>query len=112
MTKSLILYCSFNYVQGEVLFPDFVWRVCKKIHFGYFVFIWWQTDKKTRKLAAELQGSTLLIKSDPIILQHRSQWSISKYMLFCSLASAKSKYPRILDFRFLHGYLRIDDTER
>ena len=31
----------------KMLFPDFVWRVCPKIlDLGYFVLIWWQTDKK------------------------------------------------------------------
>ncbi len=51
--------------DSNVLFPDFVWRVCrpKILDFGYFVLIWWQTDKKTCKKSwpdAQLQGPVYL----------------------------------------------------
>ena len=45
--------------QVKVLFPNFVWRVCRKfldLIFVYFVLIWWQIDKKQeRNPEAELQ---------------------------------------------------------
>ncbi len=40
---------SVNITQIKVLFPNLVWRVCRKFYdFGYFVFIWYETDKNKK----------------------------------------------------------------
>ena len=40
----------------KVLFPDFVWKICRMLDFGYFVFFWWQTDKKQEILKQGCKG--------------------------------------------------------
>ncbi len=73
----------------EVLFPDFVWKVCRKcyISVGYFVLILWQTDNSKREILkqscknlfiwTELPIIWLIIGSDIFNIELRSQWSIS-----------------------------------
>ncbi len=39
----------------KVLVPDFVEGLPKILDLGYFVLIWWQTEKKIRNPEAELQ---------------------------------------------------------
>ncbi len=67
------------------------------LDFGCFVLIWWQSDKKTRTLEAELQGpvyfgrtTNCIIGSDNIC-QHRIQWSICNTHNCARLTNAKSE---------------------
>ncbi len=65
------------------------------LDFGYFVLIWWQTDKKTRNPEAEWQGTVyiwtklpivwFIIGSDNIFNIEVTHWSISKTR-YCALS--------------------------
>ncbi len=44
-TSTLLVKCC-NATPLKVLFPDFVEGLPKILDFGYFVLIWWQSDKK------------------------------------------------------------------
>ncbi len=41
------------------------------LDFGYFVLIWWQTDKKQESPEAELQGSVYLHRTADCLINYR-----------------------------------------
>ena len=43
------------------------------LDFGYFVLIWWQTDKKTRNPEAELQGLVYLDRTANCLINYWSR---------------------------------------
>ena len=82
--KGVCLAC-FNIIIGNAPFNFFISAIpwfcveglLKTLDFGYFVLIWWQTDKKQENFEAELQ-------------QPDCQWSINNTHYCAQLANAKN----------------------
>ena len=68
--------------------------VAKMLDLGYFVVIWWQTDKKQEILhEAELQGPVYLDRTANCLIGYDifsrevNAWAISRYAYFAQLAN-------------------------
>ncbi len=97
------------------LLPDFVWRVCQKILI--LLILCWFGGKliKNKKSWSRITRTYLFGQNCQFYrirsVLHRNQWGISNTRHCAQLANAKSKYSKILNLRFLRGYLLVDDIK-